>query len=368
MTGWRHCLALLREVVATCRASLVTSVTTLVMVAGVCASVLLTNGRTVTAQQQALGVLDAAGTRTIVVSGTPDAGLDSGLLKRVSVVEGVSRALALGPVIDATNSRAPRDYVGVRHVWTIRLRDLGFPTDSPAGAAAWASEDALVDLGMPDATGSVTTTDGTDYPVVGVLEAPDDLAFLEPLVLVPEKADAVGTVTTVVVVASDPSFVGSLTAFLQADIASLQLDPKKVEIATRSNLASIRGTLEQGLIESGRGLVAMILVSTALLLGVIQYALVMIRRKEYGRRRAPGASRSLIVTLVLLQTALLAAVGAIVGTVGAVMALTIGGSPLPGFGYLIAVGVLACATAVAGAVVPAVAASRRDPLTELRVP
>ena len=62
------------------------------------------------------------------------------------------------------------------------------------------------------------------------------------------------------------------------------------------------------------------------------------------------------------------AVGAIVGTVGAVMALTIGGSPLPGFGYLIAVGVLACATAVAGAVVPAVAASRRDPLTELRVP
>jgi putative ABC transport system permease protein len=50
------------------------------------------------------------------------------------------------------------------------------------------------------------------------------------------------------------------------------------------------------------------------------------------------------------------------------MALTIGGSPLPGFGYLIAVGVLACATAVAGAVVPAVAASRRDPLTELRVP
>ncbi len=295
MTGWRHCLALLREVVATCRASLVTSVTTLVMVAGVCASVLLTNGRTVTAQQQALGVLDAVGTRTIVVSGTPDAGLDSGLLKRVSVVEGVSRALALGPVIDATNSRAPRDYVGVRHVWTIRLRDLGFPTDSPAGAAAWASEDALVDLGMPDATGSVTTTDGTDYPVVGVLEAPDDLAFLEPLVLVPEKADAVGTVTTVVVVASDPSFVGSLTAFLQADIASLQLDPKKVEIATRSNLASIRGTLEQGLIESGRGLVAMILVSTALLLGVIQYALVMIRRKEYGRRRAPGASRSLIV-------------------------------------------------------------------------
>lgn len=186
--------------------------------------------------------------------------------------------------------------------------------------------------------------------------------------LVPEKADAVGTVTTVVVVASDPSFVGSLTAFLQADIASLQLDPKKVEIATRSNLASIRGTLEQGLIESGRGLVALILVSTALLLGVIQYALVMIRRKEYGRRRAPGASRSLIVTLVLLQTALLAAVGAIVGTVGAVMALTIGGSPLPGFGYLIAVGVLACATAVAGAVVPAVAASRRDPLTELRVP
>lgn len=68
MTGWRHRLALLREVVATCRASLVTSVTTLVMVAGVCASVLLTNGRTVTAQQQALGVLDAVGTRTIVVS------------------------------------------------------------------------------------------------------------------------------------------------------------------------------------------------------------------------------------------------------------------------------------------------------------
>jgi putative ABC transport system permease protein len=100
----------------------------------------------------------------------------------------------------------------------------------------------------------------------------------------------------------------------------------------------------------------------------ILYGFTMLRRKDYGRRRALGASRLLIIGLILLQMLYLGTLGAALGSVTAATALVLTGAPVPGLDFIAAVAVLACAVAVSAAAVPAVIASRRDPIRELRVP
>ena len=62
------------------------------------------------------------------------------------------------------------------------------------------------------------------------------------------------------------------------------------------------------------------------------------------------------------------AAGIAVGSAGAAIGLLASGDPLPGLGFFAAVAILATAVGVVAALLPAVAAARRDPLKELRVP
>lgn len=74
------------------------------------------------------------------------------------------------------------------------------------------------------------------------------------------------------------------------------------------------------------------------------------------------------MTLLLTQTAILAALGAALGIATASIALAATGDPLPGLAFSSAIGVLALITALVAAALPAVIAARRDPIKELRVP
>ncbi len=103
-------------------------------------------------------------------------------------------------------------------------------------------------------------------------------------------------------------------------------------------------------------------------MAILLYGLVMMRRKDFGRRRALGATRSLIVTLLLAQTAILAVIGITIGTAASTIILRISGDPLPGLAFMGALGILTLATAMIAAAIPAIIASRREPIRELRVP
>jgi putative ABC transport system permease protein len=94
----------------------------------------------------------------------------------------------------------------------------------------------------------------------------------------------------------------------------------------------------------------------------------MLRRKDFGRRRALGASQGLIILLLLLQMTALGLIGAVVGTAVAVAVLVASGDPLPSVGFITAIDVLAISVAVLAAILPALAAARREPIAELRVP
>lgn len=363
-------LAVLREAVATAAAQPVASVVSVVIVAGMCATVLLTTGRTVGAEQAVLGSIDSAGTRSIIVRVDADAGLDSGVLDRIANIEGIEWAAAFGVARDVTNAAVPGGTrVPVRLVWSDHLEVLGVPELQPVeNRTAWASASAVELLGMPDRVGGLTSESGADYGVAGQIPVPDYLEFLEPLVIAPQTVDpaADGTVSVLVVIAERPDLVSPVSQTVQSVLAVD--DPTKVTLTTSESLATLRALIQGQLGSFGRNLVIVIFALTAILVAAILYGLVMLRRKDFGRRRALGASQALIVGLLLTQMAALSLLGAALGSGVAAVGLALTGDPLPGVDFFAAVAVLATAVGVAAALVPALAAARRDPLQELRVP
>lgn len=361
--------AVAREALATARAQPVASIVSIVIVAGMCATVLLTTGRTVGAEQAVLSTLDSAGTRSIVVRAEGAAGLDQSVLDRVSGIDGIEWAAAFGAATDVRNAAIPEGTrVPVRLVWGEELSAIGVADTQPLGSgSAYASALALRQLGMLDGVGGIVSTDGADYAVMGELEVPDFLQFLEPLVVVPrETSDAAASVSVLVVIAETPDLVGPVS---DAVLSVLAVDdPTKVKVSTSESLAKLRALVQGQLGSFGRNLVIVIFALTAMLVAAILYGLVMLRRKDFGRRRALGASQGLIVGLLLTQMAALSVVGAVLGSVGAAVGLAATGDPLPGLDFFVAVGVLAVAVGTMAALLPAIAAARRDPLRELRVP
>lgn len=358
--------AVLREAVVSAWNAPVAGLLTLTMVAGMCVAVLLTTGRTQAAEDAALAQIDAAGTRSIVVRGEDGAGLTSALVDRLRTVEAVEQVTAYGPVTDVRNALVPGARpLGLRPVYG------DVPGNATPGTVVVSSR-AAESLGLVDATGDLVTDDGVHVTAAARMEVPEHLTFLEPLaVLVPassrEEDEAAGDpVSLVVVLARSPDDVGVLARTVTS-LAAAE-DPTAVSVQTSEQLAQVRAAVSGQLGAHGRETVLGILLVAGALVAVNLFALVTMRRRDFGRRRALGASQALIVCLLLTQTGVLAAVGAIVGTSSTVVVLTVTGAPVPGAAYIGAVAVASLLVAVVAAVLPAVAAARREPLHELRVP
>jgi putative ABC transport system permease protein len=176
----------------------------------------------------------------------------------------------------------------------------------------------------------------------------------------------VAPVSVLVVIAARPDLVAPLSRAVQSVLAVD--DPTKVKLSTSESLAQLRALVQGQLGSFGRSLVIVIFALTAVLVAAILYGLVMLRRKDFGRRRALGASQSLIITLLLTQMFVLSTIGTVLGCTFAAIGLIATGDPLPGIPFFAAVGILAITTGLAAALLPAVVAARRDPLRELRVP
>jgi putative ABC transport system permease protein len=153
------------------------------------------------------------------------------------------------------------------------------------------------------------------------------------------------------VAALDPNIVMGFTVF------SSQMRDRLVRERTLAWLAGSLGVLAT-------------LLSTIGLYGVIAYMTAR-RRHEIGIRRALGASRSTIVRLILTETAITLSVGLPVGLVAAWTIVRSAGALLFGLSptdprTLAASVCLLAAVAVAASAIPAVRASRVDPMDALR--
>ena len=366
MKGGARWWAVLREALATARSQPIASSVAVLLVAGMCATILLTTGRTVGAEQSVLGSIDAAGTRSIVVRAEPDAGLTSDVLQRLAMIDGIEWAGAFSIASDASNVSIPGGApVPLRLAWGSSFEEIGIGPGR-SDDSAWAAPETLEILGVRENVGGVVTPEGASYSVGNASPSPAFIDFLEPLIIVPQEASAVGQVSVLIVIAERPDLVEPVA---DAVVSVLSVgDPAKVKLTTSEGLADLRALVAGTLGDFSRDLVLVVFAVTAVLVAGIFYALVMMRRKDFGRRRALGASRGLIVAMLLVQVVASSIAGSVIGSSVAAAALVYSDDPLPGPDFFVAVAALAVLVTIVAALPPAILAANRDPLKELRVP
>lgn len=362
-------LLLLKESWASGKSMPVAFAVTFVVVTAMVIAIMVTTGRVVGAERQVLTTIDSAGTRTIVVRAEKNAGLTTAVLGRLNNIAGIAWIGAFGEAADTSNLHSPDgNRVATRSLYTTDMAQLGirFPNEM-FGDEVYLSELAMKRLGLLEGAGAVVDDAGRSYSVKGKLQTPAFLQELEPLALVPQaEITAEQEIAMLIVVADTPSLVASIGETVTS-VLDVQ-DMSQVYIETSAAYAELREIIEGQLATAGRTMVVFITLLSATLVSLLLFGLVMLRRKDYGRRRALGASQGLIIKLVTLQTLLPALGGAICGTLISLTLLIVWRDPLPDIMFCLAVIVLALCTAFVAAIVPALYAANRQPLQELRVP
>lgn len=141
-----------------------------------------------------------------------------------------------------------------------------------------------------------------------------------------------------------------------------------MQVEASAGVLRLRDAVAGALGASSRQLMLGVLGGGLVLVSVTVLSAVQGRRRDLGRRRAVGASRSAIVVLVLLQTAVAGVMGALVGSVGGVAAVALAAGAAPPWSFSAGVAVATVLIGLVGAVPPALLAAYRDPVRILRVP
>lgn len=371
-------VALLVEAWSALRARPLATATPGLVIGLVCLVTVATTGRTAATEEQVLSTVDSLGTRLVTVTdSTGSARIAPDVVDVVRAVDGVAWAFALGPAQDASLPGVGATRTGTPVTARALLGDLPPEVGLTAGRGARAGEAVAGDraatgLGLDDGVGAADVT-GATVPVVGTFAAPEQLGVLADSVLI--RADAPGsargsagvpTVRYVYLRVTDGYDVQAVADLVTAVVPAGA--PSAVDVEVAQGALDLREVLSGTLGASSRQLMVTVLAVGLLLVVVTTSAGVAGRRRDLGRQRALGASRSAIVALVVLQGAVAGAVGAVAGTgAGTLLVLVTSGRVLPGE-FAAGVVVLSLVVGVVGAVPPAVIAARRDPVRILRVP
>lgn len=359
-------MRLLVEAIRSALAQPVATVVTGLIIAGACAVILATTGQSVQAEQQVLSRIDEAGTRSIVISDTVgDAGITTDAVDRIARLSGVDWVVGLGPATDVRAAGIPGgNPAAIRFLYGDFPPQIRVTRQPPFEIGeAIVGPDAQKTLGLQVPVGGVVGE--TDYTVVGAFAASDPLMFLNRSVIARPGPDQ-RVLRSIHILVTDPARVAGVT-----DAALLVLgadNVTSVAVETSETFAALRAAVAGELGRFSRQLVAVVLAAGLVLTALAVYGAVTSRRKDFGRRRALGASRPTIVALVALQTGAAAVSGAVIGTVITGVALTQTSGQAPDTPFTMAIAILAVLTAVLAAIPPAVVAAYRDPVRVLRVP
>lgn len=369
LAGAPRMRALGRDAVLTARAQPVATATAAVVVALVTLVTLLTTGRAAATEAAVVASIDAVGTRLVVATDTTgEAGIDPATVRSVAALGSVSWAFGLGPAVDVEN-------VGAGRAGPVPLR--AFVGDLPADVALTVGRlptspgevvvgrAASSALRMPDVAGAVS--DGTrGLAVVGQIHGSGPLSFIDQGALRPAGADEDVPLRYVYVLAGSATgaqeVADALRALLVAEV------PAAVDVSVSDGALELRDVVAGRLGAASRQTMAGVLGVGLVLVTVTMLGAVAGRRRDFGRRRALGATRSAVVALVLVQSACAGLVGAVLGGIGGLVALRIDGVAWPSASFVGGVLVLAVLVTLVGSVPPAVAAARADPVRILRVP
>lgn len=361
---------LARDAVEAARAQVATTLTLVFVLATVCFAVLVTTGQTAAAEARVVEQIDSAGTRLIVLS---DESGNAGILPvapaSLAGISDVSWVIGLGAAQDVTNPLLPDARVASRALVGDLPADLNLVQGrAPRAGEAVVGADAVGQLHLRQGLGTVRPIDGSSDPiaVVGVFEATGPLAHLDDTVLVRRESDQLASLRYLYVMASDVRTVDRLSTTLTSSTPAL--DATALTVETPSGALALRDVVAGRLGAASRQLMALVMGVAAVLIAVTMLSATVARRRDFGRRRALGATRSALVTGLLLQTALGATLGILLGVSLGLATLQATTGSLPTSRFTLGVAGLALLLTLLACAPVATHAAHRDPLRILRVP
>lgn len=369
--------ALLREILLTCRSQSVTSAVVAIIAAVSVGLVLGTAGLAAAAQSKVLSTVDQVGTRTVIIfSKNPEKGLSTQILDSLEGLDIVESALGFSETADVTNlSFRGGKRVALRLIYGEFARELmtqahatGLDVhgaNSGRSLIAFATEDAFEPLALPPEGGGVrVVNEGIDVSVIGSAQLPNHLTDLSPTLLAP--AESVEGLSVIYLAAHTPEQVPLLTLLVRGELRELSSEDYVVE--TSQAYANLRSAIDGELTASTHTLIVSVLGAASGATMLVVWAVVLLRRKDLGRRRALGASRMMILALMMGQVAVLTLSGALLGAGIGYLGMYLLTQPTPPLMFTTAVVVAVVSASTLLSIMPALWAANRDPLSELRVP
>jgi len=361
---------LLRDAVAGARAQIATTLTLVLVLATVCFAVLVTTGQAAASEARVVEQIDSAGTRLIALSddgGTAEILPEAPAL--LATISDVTWAFGLGEAQDVTNPLLRDGRVASRAIVGELPPDLVLVQGRmPQIGEAIVGVQAAPTLRLGAGLGTVQVLDGSQDPigVVGVFDASGPLAHLRNTVLVATAPDQIETLRFAYVMASDVTTVDRLENVLLTSTPAM--NPAALTIETPSGAIALRDVIAGRLGAASRQLMAVVMGVGAVIIAVTMLSATVSRRRDFGRRRALGATRSALVAALLAQTSIGALIGIALGTAAGLAVLAATTGSLPSWRFTAGVAGLALLLTLLAATPIATQAANRDPLRILRVP
>lgn len=365
MRAW----VLLREGIATTWANKVPSALVTIIVAVMVAATLATVGRTAAAEELLSQRLDSAGSRLLAIADTRSADLlGPAVITQSNNLSVAERAVGIVAPIDVVNGaigqggeRAPSwgvigDMAAVAHLTAGRW---------PLPGEALVSAAAQDMLGLTDAIGFVTqasTENPPEFAIVGAFTPREPFENFQVGVLYNGGDEPSDSLQVILNRPDQATVAQDLVLGLIAPP-----EPRALRITSPIGLAELRSQVVGDMTTFGRTLLLGVMGSGALLTAIIVLADVLVRRKDLGRRRALGATRSNVVALVVSRTVVPSLLGAAIGTAAGLW-LSAGIQTSIPTDFVAGVIILAVLAAVLSAIPPALYAATRDPVRVLRTP
>ena len=297
--------------------------------------------------------IDDVGARTItVVSSDPRGTIPASIVDRTAALSGVAWVVGLGPVSDVRNSQPVGGPVPMR-----AYRGLGAPltfSSPPPGGGVFVSATSARRLGV---AGAFSVVDPGLLPVVGWFRVEAPLTDLDAYVLAP--ATDTEPWERVVIEVREAGLVEAVAAGVPLLFGTAASDG--VSLERSQALLSARSAVQDEVLQRGYLLVRLLLCAAMSLVSLVVFAGTLAARRDFGRRRALGATRAQLTALVVLATTWPASLGVVAGTGAGILYLTSRLGRAPDWQFPVAVGILTILSFVLASALPALGAAARAP-------
>lgn len=329
----------------------------------------MTTGRTAATESEVLATVDSLGTNFITaVDSTGTAGIDPSAVEILQSIDGIEWVFAVGPAFNATLPSLSFSASGAPITARPIFGELPTEVKTDKGARARQGQ-AVAGLNAAQSLGlvrGVGTTDiqGEPIPVVGTFDGVGPLSILQDTVL---YWTDVKLPIRYIYIRTIPGYDIEAIAELVESILPTE-NPAGIEVEIARGAIELRSVLSGALGESSRQLMVGVLGVGLVLVAITMTGAVNARKRDFGRQRAIGASRSAIIALVILQAIYAGLLGSITGVIFGVTFTALALGAAPSLSFVTGVLMLCVVVAIFGALYPAMAAARQDPVRILRVP